>query len=210
MNCATCRVVIGGLGASTPEKAVLDKAKELGLEFKEPICNDCFKPFREKLEADETPTEQAGYCIDCGSELPDGANFCPQCGFKNEDMQIPQSRERIVYVGHQMDEPNSGLAFLSFLLPIVGLILWLTWKDSHPLKAGSCGKGAAWGFITGCVLVFFIATSMAKQQESALQEYNRAIQNIERDSERHWQNYQLQKRLQELDSERRYLERNSF
>ena len=58
----------------------------------------------------------------------------------------------------ERDESSFGYGVLSFLLPLVGLILYLVWHDTTPLKAKSCGIGAIIGFITGVVLtVVFIA-----------------------------------------------------
>ena len=41
---------------------------------------------------------------------------------------------------------------LSFLIPIVGLVLFLVWKDSEPEKAKACGKWALIGFVVSFVL----------------------------------------------------------
>ena len=49
------------------------------------------------------------------------------------------------------DAPSTGFAILSFFFPLVGLILWLVWKDKTPLKAKSCGKGALIGVIVNVV-----------------------------------------------------------
>jgi hypothetical protein len=49
------------------------------------------------------------------------------------------------------DAPSGGFAALSFFFPVVGLILWLVWKDQYPLKAKSCGKGALIGLIVSLV-----------------------------------------------------------
>lgn len=35
----------------------------------------------------------------------------------------------------------SVLHFLSFFIPLVGLILYFVWKKEKPLRAGSAGKG---------------------------------------------------------------------
>ena len=40
---------------------------------------------------------------------------------------------------------------MCFLFPIVGLILYLVWKDTLPLRAKSCGKGAIIGVIVSVV-----------------------------------------------------------
>ena len=55
------------------------------------------------------------------------------------------------------DASSMGFTVLSFFFPLVGLILYLIWKDQHPLKAKSCGKGALTGVIVLvvlCILMF--------------------------------------------------------
>lgn len=52
----------------------------------------------------------------------------------------------------EVDAPNTGFAILCFFFPLVGLILWLVWKDKTPLKAKSCGKGALIGVIVNAVV----------------------------------------------------------
>lgn len=42
---------------------------------------------------------------------------------------------------------------LCFFFPVVGLILWLVWKDNLPLRAKSCGKGAIIGVIVEVAVV---------------------------------------------------------
>lgn len=56
-----------------------------------------------------------------------------------------------VYSGTH-DSPSGGIAALGFFVPTVGLILYLVWKDTLPLRARSAGKGALAGFITGIIL----------------------------------------------------------
>tara|TARA_Y100001954_G_C15604714_1_gene499846 strand:- start:2 stop:472 length:471 start_codon:yes stop_codon:yes gene_type:complete len=43
------------------------------------------------------------------------------------------------------DKPSMGLNIVSFLIPLVGLIIYLTEKDKSPIKAISAGKSALWG-----------------------------------------------------------------
>ena len=52
----------------------------------------------------------------------------------------------------EADESSFGYAVLCFFFPLVGLILFLVWKDTTPLKAKSCGIGALIGFIVSVVL----------------------------------------------------------
>lgn len=50
----------------------------------------------------------------------------------------------------EVDKPSTGLNILSFLIPLVGLILFLSWQNSTPIKAKACGKWALIGF---CVAI---------------------------------------------------------
>ena len=43
------------------------------------------------------------------------------------------------------DTPSTGLNIICFLIPIVGLIIYLMEKDKTPKKANSAGKSALWG-----------------------------------------------------------------
>lgn len=73
------------------------------------------------------------YCKKCGKELDDEAKFCPYCGTSTRD-----EKEN----AQNGDASSAGLGILCFFLPIAGLILYIVWKDTYPLKAKSCGKGA--------------------------------------------------------------------
>jgi len=50
------------------------------------------------------------------------------------------------------DAPSMGFAVLSFFFPLVGLILYLVWKDQFPMKARSCGGGALIAVIVSVAL----------------------------------------------------------
>ena len=52
------------------------------------------------------------------------------------------------------DQKSTGLNVISFLIPLVGLIIYLTQKDTSPIKAPSAGKAALWG--VGVGVVFYI------------------------------------------------------
>ena len=80
------------------------------------------------------------YCRSCGKEIMDEAVICPGCG-------VPQSTSAVTN-----DSSSLGYAFLGFCIPIVGLILYLVWKDSTPLRAKSAGKGALVSVIVSVVI----------------------------------------------------------
>lgn len=67
------------------------------------------------------------YCTHCGAELEDGAAVCPRCGAACREISgVPPMLE---------DRSEAGLNVLSFLAPLVGLILYLIYRGSMPCRA---------------------------------------------------------------------------
>lgn len=58
-------------------------------------------------------------------------------------------------IENKMDSSSFGWSFVGFCIPIVGLILYLIWKDEMPLRAKSAGKGALTKVIT-TVLIYIL------------------------------------------------------
>lgn len=99
------------------------------------------------------------YCPNCRNEMSDeGAqHICPHCGTRmsknHADEQAPQ------YTTQQQaqsdDRPSFGYGLLGFLIPLVGLILYIVWRKDYPLRARSAGRGAliflAVSFISGVI-----------------------------------------------------------
>ncbi len=86
------------------------------------------------------------YCKKCGNEIRDDAVICPKCGCATGNKKAPV----VEY------SPSFGWALLGFFIPIVGLILYLVWKNEYPMRARSAGKGALVSVILG-VIVYVIA-----------------------------------------------------
>ena len=81
------------------------------------------------------------YCSKCGKEIFSEAVICPHCGCSVADTVH--------------DIPSTGLNVLSFLLPIVGLILYIVDHNKCPNKANAAGKWALIGFVVGIALQVF-------------------------------------------------------
>lgn len=54
------------------------------------------------------------------------------------------------------DSRRFGWAFISFLIPLVGLILFLVWRDYRPLRASSCLRGFIVSIVLNAVWVVLI------------------------------------------------------
>ena len=70
------------------------------------------------------------YCRKCGSPISDTEYSCPSCGAVQSDRP---------YV---TDNGGFGWGLLGCCLPIVGLVLFLVWKDQKPNTAKAAGMGA--------------------------------------------------------------------
>ena len=70
------------------------------------------------------------FCKNCGNQIDDNVSFCPHCGATQETKPAVTDKGGFLW----------GL--LGFCIPIVGLILFLVWKDSKPKTAKAVGIGA--------------------------------------------------------------------
>ena len=90
-------------------------------------------------------SEQKAFCTGCGKELSACEEFCSVCGKQRTTpaQGAQPTFQQPVYpqMGYVQDAPS-----------IVGLILYLVWKDQTPLKAHSAGKGALIGVIVWTAL----------------------------------------------------------
>ena len=63
------------------------------------------------------------YCRHCGAPIADGTITCPQCGASQSSLPPV------------VDNGGLGWGILGCCIPIVGLVLWLVWKDQKPRTA---------------------------------------------------------------------------
>ena len=91
-------------------------------------------------------------CTSCGnvfevehpmSETPEVV--CPSCGCA---VQAP--------VNQQEDKPSTVLNILAFLFPVIGLILFLCFQKTTPVRAKAIGKWALDGFVVGVALSILV------------------------------------------------------
>ena len=81
------------------------------------------------------------FCKNCGKGIDDNAYVCPHCGVKTEKNNADAD-----------SGSKAGWGVLSFLIPLVGLILFLVWREERPNTANVCGKCALASVIVGVVI----------------------------------------------------------
>lgn len=90
------------------------------------------------------------YCTNCGSKVYENQSNCHYCGYSLRTNQMSQ------YGQHRSDDTGGfGWGLLGFCIPIVGLILYLVWKDEKPRTARSAGIGALSRVIILVVIFIF-------------------------------------------------------
>lgn len=84
------------------------------------------------------------FCKNCGKEIDNNTNICPNCGVSQTPVVVD----------------NGGFLWglLGCCIPIVGLILFLVWKDTKPKTAKAAGIGALVSVIL--VVVYYVAIIM--------------------------------------------------
>lgn len=116
-----------------------------------------------------------GYCADChcpvyrGNEVrhPTAGLLCKLCygkrvkaakanyargGRTSKGLKAPS-----IYTANAPDDaPSFGWAFLSFLVPIAGLVLFLVWRGEYPLRARSCFRGFIADIVLYVILVVLL------------------------------------------------------
>ena len=82
------------------------------------------------------------YCTNCGAEIAKDAYVCPKCG-----VLVKQNNSA-------EDKPNIGFNILALLFPIVGIILYFSWRNTTPNKAKSILTFALIGWAINIGIIF--------------------------------------------------------
>ena len=92
------------------------------------------------------------FCKNCGAQIDDQAIICPKCGVAQGNRTQSQNSD---------DKGGFLWSLLGFCIPLVGLILYLVWKESKPVTAKAAGKGALVSVIVIVVLYALIGVLFA-------------------------------------------------
>ena len=82
------------------------------------------------------------FCKKCGKDVNDEAVICVHCGCSLEEKSLSVQNT---------EGAGCFLSGLSFLIPLLVLILYFVWKDTKPQASKDAGKSALWGVIIGVV-----------------------------------------------------------
>ena len=97
--------------------------------------------------------------IEIGSNVTEiGENaFCPHCGTAQTQAEQTQPTTNQQQYAAPVDNGGFGWGLLGCCIPLVGLILFLVWKNEKPKTAKAVGMGALISVICSILFYFFSA-----------------------------------------------------
>jgi hypothetical protein len=133
------------------------------------FCSACGEPVTieadsipNDIPSDVTPEDGAPRSAEEVQEIIRGDNEWrssqrENAGGQDEEYFEPRPRPQQDYYDDQRyqnpdDKTSIGFCILSFLIPIVGLILFLVWRKDKPKKAKGCIIAGAAGFVLGLIV----------------------------------------------------------
>ncbi len=98
-------------------------------------------------------------CSACGFATLDGDKFCQSCGETTHSRQslcikcssALVSKKHNIVTSQVNDSSDGGVAFISFLIPLIGFILYATMLSNQPKRANSALTGALLGSVIGAI-----------------------------------------------------------
>ncbi|MBQ9020941.1 MAG: hypothetical protein IJ113_02850 [Eggerthellaceae bacterium] len=92
-------------------------------------------------------------CASCGEPVPIGLAACPSCGaaLDSEATVEEQNFQQPDIVARQNAARIASIVWglVGFMIPIVGLVLYLVWRNSQPQRAKYVLSGAVVGVVFG-------------------------------------------------------------
>jgi hypothetical protein len=105
------------------------------------------------------------YCRKCGKPINDDDLFCSHCGepvrrqnYFQQNYYYPQQNYYYPQptANKPQDKPSAVCDVLAFFFPLIGLILYLVWFNSYPVRAKEIGMWALAGEVVSIALALFI------------------------------------------------------
>lgn len=84
------------------------------------------------------------YCRHCGKEIDIESRVCPKCGYNLKSSSTVDPFTNFI------------ICAISFLLPIVGFILWLVMRSENNSKAKNALIASCVGILTGFFFLFLV------------------------------------------------------
>ena len=90
------------------------------------------------------------YCQNCGKEILDNAIVCIHCGV------LVSKQPHLATTSSSDGELGCLMDSLCFVVPIIGLIVYITWLPSMPKKAKSAGLSSWNGLVFITIIIMYL------------------------------------------------------
>lgn len=115
--------------------------------------------------------QKINYCPSCGERLNADYILCPHCGEDLRELTEKAEGERPEETVSPQNHPDFKppertfmlWGLLGFLVPLVGVILYLVWREEQPRIANAVGAGALASIVITLLFIMFIATAAGAQ-----------------------------------------------
>ncbi|MCL2598639.1 MAG: zinc ribbon domain-containing protein [Firmicutes bacterium] len=124
------------------------------------------------------------FCSHCGKDGIEQVAFCTSCGavgglgqsnaFQNQNAYAQQGNVHPIQTSR--DSGSGWWGVLGFFVPLVGLILFLVWRDDRPRDSKNAGLGALIGVIVSFVMAIVMTIVFVVIFASAWNEASTGIQ----------------------------------
>ncbi len=139
----------------------------IGSQSHNGYCEQCYQ-----LIQNEEKEQRKRYCPSCGKEIEETTNICFNCGVNPKNVE---HKKYCYYCGKKVNEEqviclnckqsledtstqniSSVALIISFLFPIIGLIIYAVNINTNKELANACAKSALCSFVI-CVIALVIA-----------------------------------------------------
>ena len=114
-------------------------------------------------------------CNYCGYSVSEETVYCPNCGEKvdttkkNEIKEVNEktesAKEEVKQVQNNYGTSDSSYSFLwgilGYFIPVVGLILFVIWRETKPKDSKAAGIGALVSVITNIIFMIIMVIVLA-------------------------------------------------
>lgn len=121
------------------------------------FCSNCGSKVEEELidnKEEEKKEEETIFCRNCGVEIPKSSNVCPECGYKLVTNNVTNTTNNTVSSNDGVE--NFLVIAVSFLIPIVGIVLWAALRNDNPKRAKNALIAALVSIVIAVLLVFLV------------------------------------------------------
>ena len=81
------------------------------------------------------------YCGQCGTPMDDAQLFCPNCGKEQSGNGFGFYNERPIWQAADDNQRHPWITVFSFILPILAIIFYFSWRYEQPSKARAAARG---------------------------------------------------------------------